>query len=185
MRARMGVMRVAAALLVIVPARIEAQAGDDLEYRVKAAYLLNFTRYVEWPARAFASAGEPINVCVLGSNPFGATLAQTLEGRQSHRRPLAMRQVERLSDARECHVVFMSHAEWRRRPDALAALRSRGVLTVGESAEFAEAGGVLSFVPVEQTVRFAVNLAARDEAGLRISSRMLALASHVYAGSRP
>lgn len=166
-------------LAVVTPATVAAQQ-NPLEYRVKAAYLLNFTRYVEWPPDAFESPSAPIHVCVLGDDPFGDALEQTFAGRTAQGRRITVANVEAPSRARDCHVVFISYDEWRRRPDVLAAVQAEGVLTVGESREFAASGGVLSFVPVQRTVRFEVNLSAQDGARLRISSRMLALASAVH-----
>ena len=171
-------------LAAVAPARAAAQQGAPLEYRVKAAYLLNFTRYVEWPPRAFESAGDPLRVCVLGSDPFGDVLEETFAGRTANGRRIVVAHVDAPSQARACHVVFISDAEWRRHPDVLAAVQSHGVLTVGEGSGFAEAGGVLSFVPVERNLRFAVNLDASDQARLRISSRMLQLAAEFHGRPR-
>lgn len=163
-----------------VQARVAAQTADSvLEYRVKAAYLLNFTRYVEWPSDAHASASAPIALCVHGINPFGPLLAGTVRGRTSQGRAIEVRHTKTAGDIAGCHVVFVSRAEWRRRPGLLAELARRGVLTVGEGAAFAEAGGVIGLVLEEGAVRFAANLAAGERAGLRLSSRMLSIASRV------
>ncbi len=172
------------ALLALAPGRLAAQEAAPLEYRIKAAYLLNFARYVEWPRESFDTPASPIRVCVLGTDPFGGALEATLAGRTAQGRPIAVAQVEAPAEARDCHMVFIARAEWRRRPDVLRAVQAEGVLTVGEGEEFTAAGGVLSFVPIERTVRFTVNLARGDDARLRISSRMLALASEVH-GRRP
>jgi hypothetical protein len=169
----------AAAVGIAEPPPARAQRGEMPEYRVKAAYLVNFARYVEWPAQSFATPETPIRLCVVGDDPFRGDLERAARGRTAHGRPIEVRHVDRASDARSCHLVFVGYAEWRRRPDLLGALQERGVVTVGEGAAFAEAGGVLSFMPVQRTVRFAVNLAAQDDAGVRISSRMLALAARV------
>jgi hypothetical protein len=176
-----------AALLVLaawLPARaLHAQAlGGTLEYQVKAAYLLNFTRYVEWPAQAFTSPTAPIDICVLGTDPFGGALEQAVAGRVTRGRPLIVQVKRSASEARYCPVVFVTGAMWRRNPGVLEQLRGHGVLTVGESEAFAKAGGIIGFVIEEGSVRFVVNLDARDRAGLRISSRMLALAADLYGG---
>jgi YfiR/HmsC-like len=161
-----------------------AQAPPVLrEYEIKAAYLLNFTRYVEWPDDAFPGAGEPIVLCVLGRNPFGPLLEQTMAGRTSQARRIEVLELDGVAEAVECHGVFVSREERRLRPDLLEQLERRGLLTIGEGNEFVRDGGVLGFVPVAQTVRFAVNLDAGRRAGLRLSSRMLALAVAVYDSS--
>jgi YfiR/HmsC-like len=157
-----------------------AARGADLEYQVKAAYLLNFTRYVEWPARAFDSPSEPITICVLGQDPFGSVLDATLRGRTTQGRQASVRRVATVAETEGCHVVFISRETWRDQPDLPRRVRALGMLTVGESDEFAQQGGVISFVIQNEAVRFVVNADARDRAGLRISSRMLSLAAAVY-----
>lgn len=154
--------------------------GGNLEYQVKAAYLLNFTRYVEWPARAFDRPGDPVTICVLGQDPFGSVLDATLLGRTAQGRPASVRRISTVGESEGCHLVFISRETWRTQPDLPRKLRSFGMLTVGESDEFAQRGGVIAFVIQNEAVRFVVNAEARDRAGLRISSRMLSLAAAVY-----
>ena len=156
---------------------LHAQAlGGPVEYQVKAAYLLNFTRYVEWPDQAFTSPTAPIDICVLGNDPFDGALEQAVAGRLTRGRPLLVQVKRTAAEARYCPVVFVPAATWRRSPGVLEQLRGHGVLTVGDSKEFAQAGGIIGFVIEQASVRFVVNLGARDRAGLHISSRMLALA---------
>ena len=154
-------------------------ADESLEYRVKAAYLLNFTRYVEWPA-----SDSQLSICVMGSDPFGRILDATVAGQTVQGRPLEVRRVQTASEAIGCEVVFVSAETWRRNPRSLKALGNAGSLTVGESEQFARGGGVIGFVIRDETVRFVVNDAARDRAGLRISSRMLSLAAAIYGRDR-
>ncbi|HZN98536.1 MAG TPA: YfiR family protein [Gemmatimonadales bacterium] len=171
------------AQLVLSQARAPAGTGyrgASLEYQVKAAYLLNFTRYVEWPSQAFQAPTDPVRVCVLGRDPFDGVLDATLEGKTTQGRPLALRRVRSSADAAGCHLVFISRETWRTLGELPRTLRSPGRLTVGESDEFAQAGGVIGFVIQDEAVRFVVNAEARDRAGLRISSRMLSLAAAVY-----
>ncbi len=161
------------------PARSGARA-PVLEYQVKAAYLLNFTRYVEWPPQAFEAPTDSVRVCVLGQDPFGVVLDATLKGKTTQGRPLAVRRVRSSGQAAGCHLVFISRETWRVLGELPRTLRSPGRLTVGESDEFAQVGGVIGFVIQDEAVRFVVNTDARDRAGLRISSRMLSLAAAVY-----
>jgi hypothetical protein len=155
-----------------------------LEYQVKAAYLLNFTRYVEWPSEALDAPGAPMSICVLGRDPFGPVLDATVQGKVSQGRSLSVRRIQSPREASACHVVFVSRETWRTQRELLESLRKKGLLTVGETDEFAQEGGVIGFVIQEEAVRFVVNADARDRAGLRISSRMLSLAAAVY-GQRP
>ncbi len=154
--------------------------GGSLEYQVKAAYLLNFTRYVEWPSQAFESPDAPVRLCVLGRDPFGSVLDATVRGRTTQGRSLAVRRIRRPTEAAGCHLIFISRETWGTQRVLPRALQSPGMLTVGESDEFAQEGGIIGFVIQDETVRFVVNTDARDRAGLRISSRMLSLAAAVY-----
>jgi hypothetical protein len=162
-----------------LPARTPAP-GVSLEYQVKAAYLLNFTRYVEWPAQVFDAPAAPVTICVFGQDPFGSVLDAAVLGRSTQGRKVSVRRIRATSEAEGCHIVFISRETWRNQPDLPRKLHSLGRLTVGESDQFAQAGGVIGFIIQEETVRFVVNAEARDRAGLRISSRMLSLAAAVY-----
>jgi hypothetical protein len=153
-----------------------------LEYRVKAAYLLNFTRYVEWPAST--APDTTLSICVLGADPFGKVLDATVAGRTAQGRTLRIRRVQTASEATGCEVVFVSQETWRRNPQSVKTLSGGGSLTVGESEQFARGGGVIGFVILDETVRFVINDDARDRAGLRISSRMLSLAAAIYGRNR-
>jgi hypothetical protein len=166
------------------PART-GSGGASLEYQVKAAYLLNFTRYVEWPAQAFEGPATPIRICVLGRDPFGSVLDATVRGRTTHGRQIVVQRIRTTGQSRGCQLIFVSRETWRTHRSLPEALQSPGILTVGESGEFAQEGGVIGFVIQEETVRFVVNDDARDRAGLRISSRMLSLAAAVYGQDTP
>lgn len=154
-------------------------SGQSLEYQVKAAYLLNFTRYVEWPPE-IVSGDSTLNICVVGADPFGQVLDATIAGRTAHGRPLRVRRIHSAAESDRCQMVFLTRDTWQRDPESLRALSQVGSLTVGESEQFARGGGVIGFVIVDETVRFVVNDEARDRAGLRISSRMLSLAAAIY-----
>jgi hypothetical protein len=150
-----------------------------LEAEVKAAYLLNFTRYVEWPVESFSDAKAPMVIGVLGHDPLGRTLDRTIDGRTSAGREVVVRRIERPADAVSCHLIFISHAEEEHLAELLRPLAGRPILTVGESDRFFDLGGGINLVIVEESVRFKVNLRSTQAAGLRVSSRMLALAIEV------
>jgi uncharacterized protein DUF4154 len=157
-----------------------ALAGQDaqtgLERQVKAAYLLNFTRYVEWPAAAFPDSAAPVNLCVVGGEEdMPDAVRRTIEGRRSRGRPVRLLRPDAPTQATDCHVVFLP-ARTPLTDTWLAALRTTSALTVGEGGDFIRQGGMISFVILEQTVRFLIDDAAARGAGLRISSRLLALA---------
>ena len=154
-------------------------APGPLEYRVKAAYLLNFARYVQWPPSAFADPESPINVCVLGRDPFGRVLEETFEGRRVNTRPFRVLRPGRPA-AELCHVAFVGEATAAVREAWLGVLREEATLTVGDGSDFARRGGMIGFVPIEETVRFEINVDAVEAGGLQISSRVLALATRIY-----
>jgi hypothetical protein len=161
-----------AVLLCAGPAVTSAQDAD-LEYRVKAAYLFNFTKFIEWPDAAFDGGRSfAFSICVAGRNPFGPALSATLVGETAAGLPLAARVVN-AGGAAGCHVLFV--------PAGVPAgpyLRGVGkapVLTVGESPGFLAQGGAINFVIDGGRVRFEINQAAAERAQLRISSRLLQL----------
>ena len=163
-------------------ARARGQAAPgDLEQQVKAAYLLNFTRYVEWPAGVFARDDDPVTLCVVAPPGFDLIVRSTVEGRRSRGRPIKVVVPDTPAQVAECHVAFLAPAEGQLGP-WMAALRGSHTLTVGEGGRFLPRGGMVSFVIVEETVRFEVNQAAALAAGLHISSRVLALATRVVGG---
>jgi hypothetical protein len=147
------------------------------EYELKAAFLFNFAKYVEWPARAFGDATTPVCIGVVGPDPFGATLDRLLAGKTVHARPIALRRFPSIDAVGDCHVVFVSDdAE----PAATAGGWSRpGLLTVGETDAFLDGGGVIAFAMESGKLRFNINAAAADRAGLKLSSQLLKLAVRV------
>lgn len=159
----------AAALALVLAATTSAQE-ISLEYRVKAAYLFNFTKFVDWPPDA-TPAGAPLVICVAGVSPFGGTLEETVHGELVGGRPLTTRVVR---DPSGCHVLFV--------PAGVAAApllhdaRTKPILTVGESDTFLQDGGIVKFVMEDGKVRFEISQDAASRAQLRISSRLLRLA---------
>jgi hypothetical protein len=149
------------------------------EYKVKAAFLLNFGKYVEWPASA---VGDAIDICVLGRDPFGATLDDTLAGRTVGDKSVRARRVSGVSEASRCNIVFVSRDDQARVDDVVAGLAGSPVLLVGEQDRFARKGGMINFVEIDQKVRFEINEAAAKKAGLKISSQLLKLATIVEGG---
>jgi hypothetical protein len=153
--------------------------GQVEEYRVKAFFLYNFARYVEWPAQAFHGPTDPIVICILGQNPFGTALEQAISGKLIGDRALAIRQVSGVQPGSSCHILYVSAAERKRFRSAAATLRGVGVLTVGEAPGFASEGGVINFKLEEGKVRFEINMDTAGQEGLRISSKLLSLAQIV------
>ncbi len=160
------------------------EPGGSLEQQVKAAYLLNFTRYVDWPPEAFPDGEAPVNLCVLGDDAFGTVADETVSGHRSRGRPVRVLQPDTPAQTADCHVAYL--APRRRVPSQLLErLRGRPILLVGDGPDFLARGGMIAFVIVDETVRFEIDPAAATRAGLRISSRVLALATRVREAANP
>jgi|HubBroStandDraft_3_1064219.scaffolds.fasta_scaffold41111_2 hypothetical protein len=157
-------------------AAVPPEPASVLEYDVKAAFLYNFAKFVEWPPEGPGGQGEPLNLCIFGEDPFGSRLDDLVGGERIEGRRIAVRRIRRSSELRSCHIVFLSRAERRRVPEAVAALRGRDVLTVGESEGFADAGGIIQLFVEANKVRFAVNLDALERTRLKVSSKLLRVA---------
>nr|MDP9121118.1 YfiR family protein [Acidobacteriota bacterium] len=153
-----------------------AAPAPSLEYDVKAAFLFNFAKFVEWPPETFPDERAPLALCIIGDDPFGASLESLVAGEKLDHRPLTVRHTSRPGDLKSCQIAFIARSEEARMPEILAALRGTSVLSVGESDHFAEQGGIIQFVLEANRVRFAVNLDALEHTRLKASSKLLRLA---------
>lgn len=170
-----------ASVLGLLFASLSPAAPDNRpEYQIKAAFLLNFTRFVEWPEPP--SDSDSFTLCVLGRDPFGATLDEIAGGQIVHGRRLLIRRNIGLHELRSCQVVFLASSEMYRSNEVIESLADCGVLTVGEARDFAMRGGVINFVMRDGKVRFQVNLAAAARAHLKVNFRLLQLAIIVARG---
>ncbi|HKW63972.1 MAG TPA: YfiR family protein [Candidatus Acidoferrum sp.] len=169
--------------LVFVPETALAQDSAG-EYELKAAMLLNLTRFVEWPASAHADAQTPMVLCILGRDPFGDSLTSIASNPGASGRAVQIRRIAHGKEIRGCHVVYISSSERKDIAQILARLKGTSVLTVGEMAQFAARGGMIQFSLEEKQVRFEVNLEAASESELKISSRLLVLARIVKEQSK-
>ena len=147
------------------------------EYDVKAAFLLNFTKFTEWPASAFPDEKAPISLCVYGKDPFGPILDQIVRGEAVDQRKLMVRRIEAIPAAQTCSVIFFA-AETKDTPETLPRV-APGVLTVGEGEPFLREGGMIALVIDNGRVRFSISQSAAERAGLKLSSRLLSLARAV------
>ena len=170
-------------LWMLVSPGAAAQSPVANEYQVKAAFIYNFIRFVEWPAARFDSADAPYLVCVAGGNPFGTALDEVLADRTAGDRAIQTRSIEVIDPtASACHLTFVGAPE-RDIGAAAAANNHPGVLTVGQGISFAESGGIIALTVADRKVRFAINIRRAEMAGLRISSQLLRLAEIVEDSS--
>jgi hypothetical protein len=167
---------VAIAAALIGPCNLSAQAPKVTEYQVKAAYLANFGRFIEWPTSVALAKSESFNICVLGQDPFGPDLDAAIAGETIGGARLMAKRISRPQDAVDCRIVFISSSESGQWKEILAALRALSVLTVSDMSQFARRGGIIQFLLDGNRVRFDINLAATERVGLNLSSELLKLA---------
>jgi hypothetical protein len=156
--------------------QLSAQAPAFDEYQIKAAFLYNFAKFVEWPQGTFASPTDPIGICIVGQNPFGSALEYMVQGKKVGDRAFAVRRFPDTLQASQCQILFIGATEWKRTRALLDTVKSTGVLTVGESDDFTALGGIINFRLDGPRVRIQVDLQTAEHAKLRISSKLLSLA---------
>jgi hypothetical protein len=162
--------------IVLGAACILSLPGQIDEYQVKAFFLYNFARYVEWPTETFKTANDPIVICILGQNPFGGSLQQAVAGKVLGARPFVVRQISETPPSSSCHILFVNSSERKRFRSMAGRLRGSALLSVGETPGFTADGGVINFKLENGKVRFEIDLEAAGRERLRISSKLLSLA---------
>jgi hypothetical protein len=164
-----------AACLLGAPAA-PAQSEPLSEYQVKAAFLYNFAKFIDWPPETFPVGNAPIQVCMVGEDPFGPVLEHTFEGKTVNGHDLMIHHTNQVQQLKGCQIAFISDSERKHLPEILADLQGASVLTVGDSNQFAELGGMIGFTLENNKVRFEINLDAATRARLKISSKLLSVA---------
>jgi hypothetical protein len=173
------------ALLVTVmggAAGISASSAEEpmpSEYEVKAAFLVNFPKYAAWPAAAFAGSNSPVVIAVQEEAKVTGEIQKVIAGRTVNGREIILKRLAPGEELGVCHILFVSAAEQQRSPDLLAKLKNAGILTVGESDDFLEHGGIINLARRNQKIALEVNLTAAGHARIRISSQLLNVAAVV------
>ena len=168
---------IAIALLSAVCAATHA-ADDPLEYRVKAAFVYNFARFVTWPASRFPTPDAPVEICVLGSQGFSEVLEESVAGKTVGARALHVRRVEQARELVDCHVAYVMTDSSAQTERLLTQVAGHSVLTIYEASS-AIAGGVVRFYLEDRRVRFEINAAEAEREKLQVSSKLLAVAKVV------
>jgi len=158
-------------LLLLAPAGSRAEGPS--EYAVKAAFLYNFAKFVEWPEGTFSGAADPIALCVLNENPFGTLLEDAVRDKTVNGRQIAVREAKTLSAAARCHIVFLASGSL---DEHLRALVNQPILTVSDAESAVERGAIIGLKLEERRVRFEVNLVSARKARLKLSSQLLKIA---------
>jgi hypothetical protein len=169
-------MRLALAFGLSLPVLVFA-ADERLEYQVKAAFLLNFTKFIDWPQTAFETPDSPFAICVLGEDPFGSALDQIVAGEAVKGRRLIVQRIKQAPQPKACQILFVARPEGDTR--RIVAELGIGVLTIGDRESFIYEGGMISFQIENRRVRFGINRTNAENAGLRLSSKLLSVARPV------
>jgi hypothetical protein len=167
-------------LLLLAP----SHAATPGEYQVKAVFLFNFSRFVEWPETAFADSKSPFVVGVFGFDPFGADLDEAVRGESVRGHPLVVRRVRDAADAANCQILFIHHSERNRLPEVLSAVDKRSILTVSDMPDAAKQGVMIRFVTQDGRIRMRINAESARAAHLTISSNLLRSAEIVGSAAR-
>ena len=162
-----------------------ARAEGPSEYEVKAAFLFNFSKFVDWPQTAFEEVGDPIVICVLGVNPFGNLLAQSVQGKKVNGREVVARELTSLSGVGRCHLLFIASSEQEKLEEILGRTANRPILTVSDVESVVDRGAIIGLTMEEKRVRFEVNLVAARKAGLKLSSQLLKVAIRLIGQFEP
>ena len=179
---RLGLALAATFLILGLQARAQNfDASGSSEYLIKAGFIYNFAKLVEWPTPTFTNPSQPIVIGVLGNDSFAATLERVVDGKKVELRPFHVKRLKSPKESRECfcHMLFVASAESSHADEIIQLLKGTSVLTIAESPGFTKQGGIINFVLEDSKVRFEVNVDAAKQGGLTISSRLLSLAKIV------
>ena len=166
-------------VMVLMLSGSRAQSPAVTEYQVKAAFLYNFAKFVEWPPGSFSDGSAPLRICIFGQDPFGQELRDITREKTVNGRKLQVDQVVDLRLARTCHILFIPSSEKAQLTRIFESLRGTDALTVGDAKGFVQQGGMINFVLENNRVQFEVNRKAAEQAGLKISSKLLSVAKVV------
>jgi hypothetical protein len=179
LRAGLSLCLIALASLLLAVSNVRSAEASLSEYQVKALFLVNFAKYVDWPVTAFGDASAPIVIGIAGESSIGAHLEKAIEGKTVNGRPIRALKVERDEDFAKCQILFVSAAEKKHLGEILNKVKELPVLTVGETEQFIGQGGVINFTKKESKVRLQIDLDAAHRAKLQLSSKLLSVADSV------
>lgn len=165
-------------LCLAVTGSVRAESRAE-EYAVKAAFLFHFAQFVEWPEGTFKEPDNPLVYCTVGEDPFHGALDTTLSGKMTGGHSFQVWHLKQALEVQGCNIIFIGNEGRKQVPATLNALKESPILTVGESEQFLQEGGIIGFCVEENKIRFNINLEAAKKANLKISSRLLTLAKTV------
>ena len=156
-----------------------SQNETSKEYQVKAVFLYNFTQFIEWPPEAFAQPDAPLVIGILGPDPFGKYLDETVQGEKINGHPLVVQRFNTLAEIARCQILFVNTDEKSQWKQIFEYAKAQHVLTVGDVTNFSKQGGMIRFFPEENKIRIRINLTSVKNADLKVSSKLLRLAEIV------
>jgi hypothetical protein len=172
-----------AAMLCLLGATAPAQASSADEDQVKAAFLLNFGKFVEWPATAFASQAEPFRICITGAKDVANALGVLAIGQKLNGREISVLLIEHHQPVKQCHMLFIGNVTAKDSKALLAAAKGTCVFTVTNEKDFRDNGSMVGLVNTDNRISFEINQQLAEDAGLKVSSRLLSLAKVVRGRS--
>jgi YfiR/HmsC-like len=165
--------------LLLFHVALNAHATATRMEQIEAAFVYNFTKFIEWPPQSFANVNAPIVIGVLGDSPMAAALEEVVHDRKVNGHPIVVRMIHSVADARSAHVLFVSVTEIPMWTQVQAAMETLPIVTIGESPSFGKSGGTINFVPQDDKVRFEINMSAAERSGVKISAQLQKLAAAV------
>jgi hypothetical protein len=158
---------------------LASQPTDNREYQIKAAFLFNFTQFVEWPVNAFPEPETPLAIGILGEDPFGNYLEETVTGEKVNGHSLVIQHYKNIEEVKTCHILFINKAEINKPEQAVINLKGKYILTVSDGNNFIKQGGMVRFITKNNKIQIQINPEAAKEASLIVSSKLLRIAEVV------
>lgn len=185
-RLRTGAAKVSCVIMVFFlfcGMRNSTSVDIPTEYQLKAVFLFNFTQFVAWPNQSFDDEKAPFIIGILGGNPYGSFLEETVRGESVNGRRIMVRAYDNVRDIKTCHILYINLKNQDELEEVLTRLKNSNILTVGDAFRFNQLGGIIGFTMTNNKVRIKINLEAVNQTDLSISSKLLRLATIVKAKS--
>jgi hypothetical protein len=179
---RLWLTAIGLTLLGAPPAAAQTRRASASD--VQAVFLFNFAQFVDWPADAFPDSQSPLVIGILGKDPFGGALDETVRGETVRQRTFRIDRYRRVEEVKNCHILFISRSEIKRVDEIVAALKDRPILTVSNADDFDQPGGIIRFILDQSRIRLSIDLEAAEAARLTFSSKLLRSAEIVPPSSR-
>ncbi len=167
------------AVFGLIPVSLYAEEILYGEYEVKAAFIYNVAKFIEWPEHAISSQNDSLKLCIMGDNPFG-TVFKKIEGKQVKNKKFIIELIKSVSSIKECNMLYISKSEEKNLASIINFANNYNVLTISDEAGFEKRGVIINMFISEEMIRFNINMDDAKKAGLKVSAKLLKLASDVY-----